>query len=190
MVAERKVESLLEAGALVTVVSPEATPRLLEQSESGRIALRRRGFIASDMDGTSLVISATDDPATQQEVVSIARAKGVLVNTVDQPELCDFIVPAILRRGDVTLAISTSGKSPVLAAALRERLDHVLTDEVARAASVLGTVRKEVHERFADIDERKRVFESIVNSGIMEWIGGCDDAAALQRVRQIIDGIV
>ncbi|HLQ77981.1 MAG TPA: bifunctional precorrin-2 dehydrogenase/sirohydrochlorin ferrochelatase, partial [Terriglobia bacterium] len=149
----------------------------------------RRGFTPSDMDSASLVVSATDDSATQQEVVSIARAKGVLINTVDKPELCDFIVPAILRRGDVTLAISTSGKSPALAANLRERLDRVLTDEVARAANALGAVRHEVHERFADAEERKRVFESIVNSGIVEWIGECDDATALQRVRRIIDGI-
>ncbi|HLQ76041.1 MAG TPA: bifunctional precorrin-2 dehydrogenase/sirohydrochlorin ferrochelatase, partial [Terriglobia bacterium] len=120
-VAERKVDSLLEAGATVTVVSPEATRQLREHADSGRITLQRRGFTPSDMDSASLVITATDDPATQREVVSIARAKGVLINTVDKPELCDFILPAILRRGDVTLAISTSGKSPALAANLRER---------------------------------------------------------------------
>ena len=110
-----------------------------------------------------------------------------MVNTVDKPDLCDFILPAVLRRGDVTLAISTSGKSPSLAAALRTRLDRVLTDDVARTASVLGAVRTEVHERFSDSGDRKRVFESIVDSGILEWIGGCDDTTALQRVRQMID---
>jgi siroheme synthase-like protein len=186
-VAERKVETLLEAGAAVTVVSPEATKQLLERAHCGRITLHRRCFVAADMDGAALAISATDDAATQLEVASIATAKNILINTVDKPDLCDFIVPAILRRGDVTIAISTAGKSPALAAALRQRLDLVLTEEVSRTADVLGAVRNEVHERFTDSAERQRVFERIIASGIVEWIGGCDDATALQRVRQMID---
>jgi len=185
-VAERKVESLLEAGALVTVVSPEVTVPLQQHASSRRINLRQRAFVSSDIDGASLVVSATDDPETQVEVASIATSKNILVNTVDKPDLCTFIVPAILRRGDVTVAISTSGKSPSLAAELRARLDRVLTEDVARTASVLGAVRHEVHERFADIDDRKRVFDSIIASGIIEWIGECDDTAALERIRQMI----
>jgi precorrin-2 dehydrogenase/sirohydrochlorin ferrochelatase len=187
VVAERKVESLLEAGAMVTVVSPEFTPLLLEFADSHRIILLERRFVSSDVDGMLLVISATDDAEAQTEVASIAASKNILVNTVDKPELCTFIVPAILRRGDVTIAISTSGKSPSLAAALRSRFDCVLTEEVARTASVLGAVRHEVHERFPDSAERKRVFERIIESGIVDWIGECDDAAALERVRQMVD---
>jgi precorrin-2 dehydrogenase/sirohydrochlorin ferrochelatase len=120
------------------------------------------------------------------EVASIAASKNILVNTVDKPELCSFIVPAILRRGDITIAISTSGKSPSLAAELRTRLDRVLTDEFARTVEVLGAVRQEVHQHFAGSDDRKRVFDSIIGSGILEWIAGYDDAAALERVRQMI----
>jgi precorrin-2 dehydrogenase/sirohydrochlorin ferrochelatase len=186
VVAERKVEMLLETGALVTVVSPQITEQLDAYSKSNRITVRHRGFIPSDVDGASLVISATDDPTTQTEVASIAESKNILVNTVDKPELCSFIVPAILRRGDITIAISTSGKSPSLAAELRARLDRVLTDEFARTAKVLGAVRQEVHRHFAGSDDRKRVFDSIIGSGIIEWIAGCDDAAALERVRQMI----
>jgi precorrin-2 dehydrogenase/sirohydrochlorin ferrochelatase len=189
-VAERKVETLLKAKAQVTVVSPEVTKQLQDHANSKRIALRLRGFASSDIDGVMLVISATDDPSTQAEVASIAASKNILVNTVDKPELCTFIVPAILRRGDVTVAISTSGKSPSLAAELRARLDRVLTEDVARTASVLGAVRHEVHERFADSDERKRVFDSIIASGIVDWIGGYDDASALERVRHMIKEIV
>jgi precorrin-2 dehydrogenase/sirohydrochlorin ferrochelatase len=185
-VAERKVETLLETGAIVTVVSPEVTERLQDYEHSKRIIIRHRGFVPSDIEGVSLVISATDDPAAQSEVASIATSKHILVNTVDKPELCSFIVPAILRRGDITIAISTSGKSPSLAAELRVRLDRVLTDEVARTATVLGAIRQEVHQQFAGSDDRKRVFDSIVGSGIIEWIAGYDDAAALERVRQMI----
>jgi len=186
IIAERKVETLLEAGALVTVVSPQITEQLDAYGQSNRISVRQRGFIPSDVDGVSLVISATDDPTTQTEVASIAASKNVLVNTVDKPELCSFIVPAILRRGDITIAISTSGKSPSLAAELRARLDRVLTEEFARTANVLGAVRQEVHRQFAGSDDRKRVFDSIIGSGIIEWIAGCDDAAALERVREMI----
>ncbi|HET9129690.1 MAG TPA: bifunctional precorrin-2 dehydrogenase/sirohydrochlorin ferrochelatase, partial [Terriglobia bacterium] len=140
----------------------------------------------SDIEGVLLVISATDDPATQYEVASIASLKNIMVNTVDKPELCSFIVPAILRRGDITIAISTSGKSPSLAAELRTRVEAILTNDVARTATMLGAVRQEVHEHFVDSDDRKRVFDSIIRSGIIEWIAGYDDAAALERVRRMI----
>jgi precorrin-2 dehydrogenase/sirohydrochlorin ferrochelatase len=184
------VETLLEAGARVTVVSPEITGQLQDHANSKRITFQKRAFTSTDIDGVSLVISATDDPSTQAEVASIAVSKNILVNTVDKPELCSFIVPAILRRGDITVAISTSGKSPSLAAELRARLGRVLTEDFARTATVLGTVRQEVHERFRNSDERKRVFDSIINSGIVEWIGGYDDSAALERVRNMIKEMV
>jgi len=186
IVAERKVETLLETGARITVVSPQITEQLQNLAHSMRITVRQRNFIPSDVDGVSLVISATGDATTQSEVASIAASKNILVNTVDKPELCSFIVPAILRRGDITIAISTSGKSPSLAAELRSRLDRILSDDIARTARVLGAVRQEVHQHFAGSDERKRVFDSIIGSGIIEWIAGYDDAAALERVRQMI----
>jgi precorrin-2 dehydrogenase/sirohydrochlorin ferrochelatase len=186
VVAERKVETLLETGARITVVSPQITEQLQDFAHSRRITVRLRNFFPSDMDGVSLVISATDDPTIQSEVASIAASRNILVNTVDKPELCSFIVPAILRRGDITIAISTSGKSPSLAAELRTRLDRVLSEDIARTARVLGAVRQEVHQHFAGSDERKRVFDSIIGSGIIEWIAGYDDAAALERVRQMI----
>ena len=143
----------------------------------------------SDLDGELLVISATDDAATQEQVAAAARARSIPVNTVDQPRLCDFIVPAIVRRGDVIVAISTSGKSPALAAALRAKLEGVITEDAARAAKILGEVRNEVHQRFSDSARRKQAFEQIVNSGILDWISECDDAAALKRVRGILEEV-
>jgi precorrin-2 dehydrogenase/sirohydrochlorin ferrochelatase len=188
-IAERKVDSLLEAEAVVTVVSPDVTARLLEYANAGRLKLHRRRFLPSDIEGVLLVISATDDAAAQQQVASLAASRNVLVNTVDKPELCTFIVPAVLKRGDITLAISTSGASPSLAAALRRRLDPVLTEDMARAAAVLRAVRHEVHERFAGSAERKKIFDRIIESGIIDWIAACDDTAALARVRRLIDEV-
>jgi len=189
-VAERKVESLLAVGAAITVVAPDLTATLEDLVNSNKIQLRRRRFQESDLEGMFLVISATNVPVVQDQIAATARARNIPINTVDQPALCDFIVPAVLRKGDVVLALSTSGKSPVLAAALRAKLDTVITDNVARAAQVLGEVRSEVHARVSDADRRKKVFEDIVASGILDWIGECDDAAALQRVRGMIDRLI
>jgi precorrin-2 dehydrogenase/sirohydrochlorin ferrochelatase len=182
-VAERKVESLLAAGAVVNLVAPDVTPSLARLT----IRAHRRKFLESDLDGMVLVISATDDRAAQEQIAAAARVRNIPINTVDQPELCDFIVPAIVRKGDVVVAISTSGRSPALAAALRARLESVITDDVARAARILGEVRNEVHSRFENPDRRKQIFEGIVASGILDWIGECDDRAALERVRVIIE---
>jgi precorrin-2 dehydrogenase len=186
-VAERKVESLLEAGARVTLVAPEITMSLQALADSATIQLLKRGFSENDLEGALLVISATDDVTIQQQVAAAARKRNILVNTVDQPRLCDFIVPAVIRRGDVILAISTGGKSPALAAALRAKLENVITDDTARAAQVLGQIRSEVHAKFSDAVRRKEAFERIVNSGILDWISEYDDAAALKRARDIIE---
>jgi precorrin-2 dehydrogenase / sirohydrochlorin ferrochelatase len=189
-VAERKVASLLEAGAAVTLVAPVVNSALAELARSSTIELRQRKFLGGDLEGVVLVISATDDATAQQQVAAAARARAVPINTVDQPQLCDFIVPAIVRKGDVIVAISTSGRSPALAAALRAKVETVITDEAARAAQVLGEIRGEVHARFPDADRRKQVFETIVASGIVDWIRECDDATALQRVRGMIEKLV
>jgi precorrin-2 dehydrogenase/sirohydrochlorin ferrochelatase len=186
-IAERKVESLLAADAAVILVSPEVTPALQKLASEGTIQIKQRKFAEADLDNMVLVISATDDPAAQESIAASARARNIPINTVDQPRLCDFIVPAVIRKGDVVIAISTSGKSPSLAAALRSRIESVVTDDAGRTAVVLGVVRKEVHTRFTDPDRRKQVFESIVGSGILDWIGGCDDATALARVRSMIE---
>jgi siroheme synthase-like protein len=188
-IAERKVQTLLEAGAAVTLVAPDVTEGLRVLGNVFRIRIHRRVFQESDLNGAFLVISATDDAQTQTQVANAARSQGIMVNTVDQPALCDFIVPAVVRHGDVVVAISTSGKSPALAAALREKIEGVITPDAGRAARVLGEIRREVHDRFPEPAQRKQVFERIVNSGILDWISECDDATALARVRQMLEKI-
>jgi precorrin-2 dehydrogenase/sirohydrochlorin ferrochelatase len=187
VVAERKVVSLLEAGAAVTVVAPETTPHLQTLADSKSLRLHRRNFEEADIEGMLLIVSATDDRRTQEHVAKLARDRGILINTVDRPALCDFIVPAIVRRGDVIVAISTSGKSPTLAAALRERVETVITPDAGRVAQLLGQIRVAVHERFSDADSRKAVFERIVASGILDWISQCDDQEALKRIHGMLE---
>ena len=146
-----------------------------------------RPFEEADLDGVTIVISATDDPATQKQIHASATARKVLVNTVDIPGLCDFIVPAVIRRGDVVIAVSTSGKSPALAAALRAKIETMLPRDVERAARVLGSVREAAHLRWSTPEGRKRAFERVIESGILDWIQTTEDAAAEERVRRMID---
>jgi precorrin-2 dehydrogenase/sirohydrochlorin ferrochelatase len=188
-VAERKVQSLLEAGADITLVAPDVTQELQRLAKNKAIRIHQRRFEEMDVERALLVITATDDAQIQNRAVAAARSRGIPVNTVDQPALCDFIVPAVVRHGDVIVAISTSGKSPALAAALRGKVESVITPDAARAARILGEIRTEVHHRFPDPERRKQVFQEIVNSGILDWISQCDDAAALQRVRGILEKI-
>jgi hypothetical protein len=185
VVAERKVEALLETGALVTVVSPETTQPLQDYAQAKRITIRLRGFIPSDVD-VSCRHSGTDDPITELKLVH-RRTKNILVNT-DKPEPApstpSHSSPRRYHGRDIHLR-----KSPSLAPSFL-RLDRVLTEEFARTATVLGAVRQEVHQHFSNSDDRKRVFDSIIGSGIVEWIAGHDDAAALERVRQMIQEMI
>jgi siroheme synthase-like protein len=145
-VAQRKVEGLLAAEAAVTVVSPGLTPEMAALKEERRIEHRSRGYQPGDLDGFAIAVAATDDAATNERVAREARAKGVWVNVVDEPEQCDFILPSVIRRGDVVLAISTGGLSPALARWLREELEGYLSEDFDRLARLLAETRRELRE--------------------------------------------
>jgi uroporphyrin-III C-methyltransferase / precorrin-2 dehydrogenase / sirohydrochlorin ferrochelatase len=142
-VAERKVETLLEAGAALTVVSPDVTTLLERRAEAGRIALRRRPYAVGDLRGFRLAYAATSDPAVNRAVRAEASAEGVWLNAVDQPDLCDFITPAIVRRGNLAIAISTNGRCPGLARQIREDLERQFGPEYAELVEKLGGERDE-----------------------------------------------
>ena len=151
-VAERKVEGLLTAGAAVTVVSPVLTERLGRLAGEGVLRHLAREFRADDLAGFALAFVATDDGALNETVAHEARAAGVWVNAADDPARCDFILPAVLRRGDLTVAISTGGASPALTRALREELDAYLGQDYALLAELVGEVRRDLRARFRSPD--------------------------------------
>jgi siroheme synthase-like protein len=124
-VALRKTKGLLEAGARVTVVSPESLPEF-DQLVVRLVRLVRRKFRASDIPGNALVFAATNDRLTNHRVGDVARGKGIFANIVDSPEECDFLVPARVRQGNLQIAVSTGGQNPKLAAALRRTLEREL----------------------------------------------------------------
>ncbi len=146
-VAERKVEDLLDAEAAVTVVSPALTARLRALAGAGRIRHAGRPYRPGDLAGFALAFAATGDPDVDAAVAREGRRRGVWVNTADQPARCDVLLPAVLRRGRLLVAISTGGASPALARAVREHLAGVLTDDYERLADVVGEVRAELRAR-------------------------------------------
>ncbi len=143
-VALRKVTTLLEHGASVEVISPDLCSELSQLAESGEIRVLQRSYRAGDLQDAVIAIAATNDSNTNLEVVKEARRKAVLVNVVDDAESSDFIVPSYMRRGDVTIAISTGGRSPALARKIRNRLGKDFGDEYASLALLIDEVRAEV----------------------------------------------
>lgn len=151
-VAERKVGMLVEHQALVTVISPTLSRRLQHLSDQGAIQTVNRNYQTGDLKGAFLVIAATDDPSINTDVAERCKKQGALVNVVDDPKHSDFIVPSIVRRGDITIAISTAGKSPALARKLRSQLEAALPAEYASLVSLVSEVRQELAKRQSSVD--------------------------------------
>jgi precorrin-2 dehydrogenase/sirohydrochlorin ferrochelatase len=140
-IAESKLDALLHSGAHVVVVSPEARPRFVELANAGRLTLHCRTYQTSDLDEAFVVIAATDDRPTNVQVVTEARAAGILTQAVDDIPYCDFFAVAIVRRGELQLGISTNGRSPAFARWMREHLDAEMPAEYGDLLAVLGEVR-------------------------------------------------
>ncbi len=151
-VAERKVKGLLEKGAEVTVVSPTLTGTLADMAERGEIRPLKRDYREGDLRGAMIAIAATDERAVNNRVAEDGAAGGVLVNVVDDAEHSDFILPSTVQRGDVVIAISTSGRSPALARKLRTELEAYLEREVGEVAVLLSEVRAELKKRGKQVD--------------------------------------
>lgn len=151
-VALRKVRILLEHDADVVVISPDLCPELAELAGSGAISALTRKYRTGDLENALVTIAATDDNEINRQVVAEARTRTTLVNVVDDAEKSDFIVPSYLRRGDITIAVSTGGKSPALARKIRSRLEKEMGDEYASLASLISEVRGEIKQQGIKID--------------------------------------
>ncbi len=154
-VAERKVKGLQEKGAGVTVVSPCLTRTLEAMAERGEIRVEKRDYRNGDLEGARLAIAATDDKVVNEQVAKEGAARGVWVNVVDDAEHSDFILPSVAQKGDVVLAISTSGRSPALARKLRAELQQYLDGEIDEVAVLLSEVREELKRRGKRVDGDK-----------------------------------
>ncbi|HET9923425.1 MAG TPA: bifunctional precorrin-2 dehydrogenase/sirohydrochlorin ferrochelatase [Methylomirabilota bacterium] len=151
-VAEGKVEGLLAAGARVTVVSPAVTARLQAWAADGRLRHLSREYRAADLEGHQVAFVATDDPGVSGAVADEGRARGIWVNAADEPARCDFILPSIIRRGRLVVAVSTGGASPAAARAIREELEAYLTEEHAMLVELAADVRRDFRRRGVSAD--------------------------------------
>jgi siroheme synthase-like protein len=147
-VGAEKVRGLLAAEADITIVSPELIDELREHAAAGRVRHIARAYEESDLDGGyEFIMIATDDGAINAQVAAAGKKRSIWVNAADDPPNCDFILPAVIRKGKITLAASTSAASPALARRLREELDAYLTDDMPALADLLAEVRQEVRKR-------------------------------------------
>jgi len=155
-VAQPKIESLLRSGARVRVVAPHALEAVRDWARDSRIHWEPRAFRAADLDGAFLVIAATNSPNLHEKILRLARRRGVLCNVVDDPERCDFFYPAVVRRGDLQIAISTSGASPALAQRLRKELERQFGPEYEHWLAHLRTARAEALRLGVNLPARRR----------------------------------
>ncbi len=159
-VAAAKVEGLLSCGARVVVIGPKAVRRIRERANAGKLVWRRRRFSPHDLRGAFLAIAATDSPSTNESVFRFCQAHEVLCNSVDDPENCDFFYPAVVRRGPLQIAVSTSGCSPALAARLRKELARQFGPEWAAFVRRVGEKRHEILST-APSARRKKLLKEI-----------------------------
>ncbi|HOK54246.1 MAG TPA: bifunctional precorrin-2 dehydrogenase/sirohydrochlorin ferrochelatase [Armatimonadota bacterium] len=186
-VALRKIKTLLEAGALVTVVSPEVVPDILEFANSGKIELILRGYETGDLTGSAIAIAATDDQEVNARISRDCQAANILINVVDSPELCSFIVPAVIKRGDLTISISSAGKSPALVKRIREKIEEVIGPEYKELAELMGEIRQLAKEQLNSQAEREKLFKQMLDSDILKLIQSGQYAEARNLALKMLD---
>jgi precorrin-2 dehydrogenase / sirohydrochlorin ferrochelatase len=186
-VAAGKAESLLAAGARVTVVA-EGPVAALARLEGEGVPVHRRAFHPSDLEDAFVCVASSDDPAERASIHGVGRAWGVLVNVMDDPEHCDFAAPAIVRRGDLAIAISTGGRSPALARRLREELEERFGSEWKEILDVVGDVREETLGQLPDLRERISRWQDALDVGELEQLvkEGRRDEARAALVRRLV----
>lgn len=140
-VAQRKIKTLLRFGAKIKVVAPRQTKTIKNLASRGKIKLLGRNFTFSDLKGAYLVIAATDDAKLNKAISRAAKKMNILVNVADQPRLCTFITPAVIKRGHLVISICTSGKAPAFSAGLRKILEKIITPEFKNIVNNLGKIR-------------------------------------------------
>ena len=185
-VAVRKAALLQQAGARIRVVSPELASALKEMQADGYIDYRAGEFCAEDLEGVSLVIAATDSEAVNREVSELCHARQLPVNVVDNPELCSFIVPSIIDRSPVQIAVSTGGSSPVLARLLRARLESAIPSAYGRLAALVESFRDKVKARFDNVNARRKFWEEVLQGRIAEMVFSGNHSGAEQALDQAL----
>jgi precorrin-2 dehydrogenase / sirohydrochlorin ferrochelatase len=185
-VGERKIKTLLSCGALVFLISLDLTSGLKEMVEQGRVVWLGPTYETGYLEKKRLVIGATDDQALNQRLSREARERGILCNIVDNPPLCDFILPSLLRRGNLSISVSTGGKSPALAKKIRQKLEQEFPPYYGPYVDLLGLIRSQILSRGLSQQENQSIFESLVNAPILSWL----EKGEVDSLYAFLDGLV
>jgi uroporphyrin-III C-methyltransferase/precorrin-2 dehydrogenase/sirohydrochlorin ferrochelatase len=186
-VAARKVSLLLRAGANVEVVAPQLCDEMKRLVSNDKVSHQARKFEEPDVDGKVLVIAGTDQQDVNRSVSELAKARNVPVNVVDQPELCSFIVPSVIDRSPVQVAVSTGGASPVLARLLRARLESYVPAAYGRLARLVESFRDKVKQRFASVDQRRQFWENVLQGEVAELLFAGRDETARDYLQKALE---
>ena len=178
VVAARKIAALVEAKAHVTVVASRVCEAVHRLELGGQVRVERRSYVPGDARGAFVVVAATDDEEVNRQVAEDGRASGALVNVVDRPALCTFTVPAVVRRGDLTLAVATEGRCPSLARAVREQLEHQYGPEYAEAVVRLADLRQRLIADGWESSRIHRAVSAVVDAGLIQAIASGHEARA------------
>ncbi|GBL45884.1 siroheme synthase [Sulfuriferula multivorans] len=185
--AARKAALLLQCGAQVTVVAPELVPAFTELKDQDRLAHRKIGFELALLDEVALVICASGDDDLDRMVSQAARDRHLPVNVADRPELCSFVLPAIIDRSPLLVAVSSGGAAPVLARLLRARLETLIPSSYGRLALLAASFRDEVKKKFSLSAKRRMFWEKVLQGPIAELVYAGNEAAAEAALKQQLD---
>lgn len=183
-VAVRKVRGLLDCGAIVTVVSPEFHPDFQQIDESLRVI--RRSYQTTDLEDKFLVIGATNDETLNRRVSADAQSRNILCNIADVPDACSFILPAVVRRGDLSIAVSTSGKSPAFAKHLRKQLEKQFGEEYTTFLGLMGAIRQKLLAAEHAPEAHKPLFEKLIDNGLLDMIHNRDKQAINRLLHEVL----
>lgn len=185
-VAARKVGSLAECGALPVVVGEKVCDEMQELIDAGKATHIAQRFAEDQLEGAALVFGATDSEAVNREVYDHAMSLGIPVNVVNDLDLCSFIVPSVVRRGDLGIAISASGKSPAITKRLRKRLEDEFGDEWGIYVDIMGEAREKAKQTTSDQKTREKMFNELADSEMLEKIKAGDIDGARKLVEEIV----
>jgi precorrin-2 dehydrogenase/sirohydrochlorin ferrochelatase len=185
-VGARKVGTLLQCGAVVTVVSLTLVPRLSQLAAGKAIFLKQRPYQTEDLEGMFLVIGATDDEALNRRIHADAENRHLLCNIADRPQICNFTLPAIVQRGDFVMAISTAGKSPAFAKHVRQQLETQYGPEYGTLLDLMGAIRIKLLAEAHAPEAHKPLFEQLINGNLLALV----KANQVVRIDQLLERVL
>jgi len=185
-VAERKVLPLLACGARVTVISPSLTKKLSYLAQAGAIRYRKKRWGPADVRGAFMILATTNDPKGNADAARRIDSELHLINVADDPSLCNFIMPSVITRGNLIIAVSTSGKSPALARRIRQELEKSFGTAYGQFVRLLGDIRDQVRKQVPSIRRQRNIMNRLAASDVLSLLRAGHQAQASRRIRRIV----